>query len=101
MDGMQLKMEYCIDMQRYEGKPMEDVGCKVGRGNGKRGVKTSIIKQLVARMNIYKNSYEYRQLVSSSGLKMILKDDSVGSKTNVTVWQDANKRLYYEFEREE
>jgi hypothetical protein len=101
MNGLQLKMEYCIDMQRYEGKPLEDVGCKVGRGMGKIGVKTSIVKQLVARMNVYKDSYEYTQLVSTGGLKLVFKDEALGSKSNATVWQDKNGKLYYEFEREE
>jgi hypothetical protein len=101
MDGMQLKMQYCIDMQRYEGKPLEDVGCKVGRGNGKVGVKKAVIKQLVARMNKNKHSYEYQQLVSNSGLAIVFHDDSVGSKSNAKVWQDRYGRLYYEFDKEE
>jgi hypothetical protein len=101
MDGLQLKMEYCIDMQRYEGKPMEDVGCKVGRGNGKRGVKTDVVRQLVARMNMNKHSYEYQQLVSSSGLKLVFKDESLGSKSDAIVWQSQNGKLYYELNKEE
>jgi hypothetical protein len=101
MNGLQLKMEYCIDMQRYENKPIEDVGCKVGHGNGKVGVKKDIVRQLVARMNIYKDSYEYTQLVSNEGLKMVFHDDSVGSKSNAKVWQDKNGKLYYEFDKEE
>lgn len=100
MHGMQLKMEYCIDMQRYENMPMQDVGCKVGRGNGKVGVKKDVIKQLVARMNKNKQSYEYRQLVSKDGLAIVFHDDSVGSKSNAKVWQDRYGRLYYEFDRD-
>jgi hypothetical protein len=94
-------MEYCIDMQRYENMPMQDVGCKVGHGNGKVGVKRQIIQQLVARINTYKDSYEYTQLVSNEGLKMVFKDESLGSKSDATVWQDKNGKLYYEFGKEE
>lgn len=101
MDGLQLKMMYCIDMQRYEGQPIQDVGCKVGHGNGKVGVKKDIVKKLVARMNIYKDSYEYTQLVSREGLKMVFHDGSVGSKGSARVWQDGKGKLYMVFGKEE
>jgi hypothetical protein len=101
MDGLQLKMMYCIDMQRYEGQPIQDVGCKVGHGNGKVGVKKDIVKKLVARMNIYKDSYEYTQLVSRDGLKLVFHDDTVGSKGNATVWQDGKGKLYMVFGKEQ
>jgi hypothetical protein len=90
-----------METQRYENRFPEDVGCKVGRGNGKIGVKRDIVKQLVARINTYKDSYEYTQLVSNKGLKLVFHDEALGSKSNATVWQDKNGRLYYEFEREE
>lgn len=101
MDGLQLKMTYCMEMHRYENKPMEDVGCKVGKGNGKRGVKEYILKQLVERMNMNKYSYEYKQLVSKEGLSIVFVDESLGSKGKAIVWEDKGGYIYYEFEREE
>jgi hypothetical protein len=90
-----------MDMQRYEGKGFEDVGCKVGHGNGKIGVKKDIIKKLVQRINIYRDSYEYTQLVGKDGLVVWFKDDSVGSREKSTVWQDGKGKLYIVFERED
>jgi hypothetical protein len=73
----------------------------VGRGNGKHGVKINIVRQLVARINTYKDSYEYTQLVSNEGLKMVFHDDTVGSKGSATVWQDGKGKLYMVFGKEE
>jgi hypothetical protein len=101
MNGLQVKMEYCIDMQRYENMPMQDVGCKVGHGNGKRGVQQDVVRQLVARINIYKNSYEYMQLVSKDGLTMVFHDPALGSKSTARVWQDRYGKIYTIFERDE
>lgn len=101
MDGLQLKMTYCMEMQRAENRFPEDVGCKVGQGSGKHGVKVSILKQLVERMNMNKHSYEYKQLVSSGGLVLWFNDESLGSRGKAIVWQDATGNVSYEFEREE
>jgi hypothetical protein len=102
MMGMQLKMEYCIDAVREANKPMQDIGCKVGHGYGKEGVKRDIIRQLVERINKNKQSYEYVQLVSIEGLRLVFRDDSVGSKGTVIVWQNADTgRMRIKMEREE
>jgi len=89
MDGMQLKMTYCIDMTSTKG-PVADVGCKVGRGLGKVGVKRNIALQIVERLNKNKESKAYKQLVSAEGLHMTFKDESLGSQGLVTVWEDAS-----------
>ena len=101
MDGLQLKMSYCMEMQRAENRSPEDVGCKVGWGDGKMGVKKDIVKQLVARMNKNKHSYEYKQLVSSSGLHLMFVDESLGSRGKAVVWQSTKGSVSYKFEREE
>lgn len=101
MDGLQLKMTYCMEMQRYENKPMEDVGCKVGKGNGKRGVQTDVLKKVVERLNMNKESPAYKMLVSNAGMPMTFVDESLGSKTRARVWQDGNGRLYYVFDEAE
>jgi hypothetical protein len=101
MDGLQLKMQYCIDMQRYEDKPLEDIGCKVGHGSGKVGVKKDIIKQLVERINMNKHSYAYKQLVSDSGLMLVFKDDSVGAKGKAVVWEDSYGNVSSTIEKDE
>lgn len=101
MDGLQLKMIYCMEMQREENKAVEDIGCKVGQGNGKRGVQTHILKQLVERMNMNKHSFEYKQLVSKEGLKLTFVDESLGSRGKAVVWEDKGGYVYYEFEKEE
>lgn len=89
MHGLQLKMMYCIDMTSTMG-PAADVGCKVGWGNGKVGVKKDIVRQVVERLNKHKYSKAYKELVSSAGLHMTFHDNSVGSKGDVIVWEEAS-----------
>jgi hypothetical protein len=99
---LKLKMEYCMETIREANKSMEDIGCKIGRGYGKNGVKEDIVRQLVARINKNKQSYEYVQLVSNTGLKLQFKDDSVGSKGTVIVWENADTgRMRIKMEREQ
>lgn len=89
LDGMQLKMSYCIETTSTKG-PVADVGCKVGKGNGKHGVKIDIARQVVERLNMNKYSKAYQQLVSAEGLKMVFKDEALGSQGLVTVWEEAS-----------
>ena len=88
MDGLQLKMTYCIEMPSTIGV-VQDVGCKEGHGIGKVGVKKDVVRKIAERLNMDKESPAYRQLVSSDGLHMVLRDESLGSKGDVTVWQNA------------
>lgn len=97
MDGLQLKMTYCIEMPSTIGV-VQDVGCKVGKGNGKRGVQTDVLKKVVERLNMNKESPAYKMLVSNAGMPMTFVDESLGSKTRARVWQDGNGRLYYVFD---
>lgn len=101
MDGMQLKMQYCIDMIDTAGV-VADVGCKVGKGDGKVGVKKEIVRQVVERLNKHKYSDAYKMLVSSQGLKMTFKDESLGSKGDVMVWEnDSTGRVKIQICREQ
>lgn len=101
LDGFNVKMTYCMSVQRYENRAMEDIGCLEGNGNGKAGVKIQILKKMAQRMNQNKHSYEYKQLVSKEGLTVIFNDPTVNSNGKAQVWQDVKGKLYTVIERDE
>ena len=87
LSGLHLKTTYCLNILGY------DRGCYTETAMGKHGVRRAIVKRVLDHVCFHEDDVECLLLRSKKGLTITFVDESIATKTPVTVWQPKANRM--------